>query len=68
MNITDEQYLKDCNDFFAPLEQIGEALRNDEGIYGITNLELIFIVNRNEKLKERLMPYIADLQDNLKGN
>ena len=46
----DKTYLEECNKYFAPLDEIIEAVMNDEGICGITNEELIGIIKCNKEL------------------
>ena len=58
MTINKDQYLADCNDFFAPLDEIAEALNNGEGLNGISSIELIFIVHNNAELLERIQKYL----------
>ncbi len=53
------QYFIDSNKYFQPLDEIVEALRNDEGISGFTNKELWNIVTSNEELKDE--PQIKDI-------
>lgn len=44
-------YLESCNMFFAPVDEIIEALVNMEGISGITYQELVEFVNENATLR-----------------
>lgn len=44
-------YFESCNIFFSPIDEIIEALNNNEGINGMSNIELIRLVNSNEELK-----------------
>ena len=43
-------YLQSCNMFFAPLDEIIEALENNESLYGISNTELNIMVASNNQL------------------
>lgn len=43
-------YLQSCNMFFAPLDEIIEALENNESLYGISNTELNIMVASNSQL------------------
>lgn len=56
--MTEQQYLKDCTEFFAPLDEIAEALINEEGVNGISYTELKFIVDNNHILMTRLSVYL----------
>jgi hypothetical protein len=56
--MTEQQYLLDCTEFFAPLDEIAEALHNEEGVNGISYAELQFIVSNNIRMKNRLIPYM----------
>lgn len=56
--ISDAQYLADCNDFFAPLDEIAEALNDGEGLNGLSSIELIFIVDANPDMMERIQKYL----------
>ena len=47
-------YLESCNKYFAPLDEIQEALDNNEGCAGITNQELRFVVKFNKELAKDL--------------
>ena len=44
-------YLESCNKFFAPLDEIIEALENFEGLSGIDYNELKMLVDTNKELK-----------------
>jgi hypothetical protein len=48
-------YLEECNKYFAPLDEIQEALDNGEGLCGISNKDLIAIVNSNPELAKDLL-------------
>jgi len=48
-------YLESCTKYFAPLDEIDEALRNNEGLAGLTNSELVILVNGNKSLKADLL-------------
>ena len=50
-------YEQQCTKYFQPLDEISEALSNNEGIAGLTNLELKSIVERNAELKSDLKEY-----------
>ncbi len=43
-------YLQSCNMFFAPLDEIIEALEINESLYGISNTELNNMVASNSQL------------------
>lgn len=43
-------YHEECTKYFAPLDEICEAMENDEGIYGLTNDELYTILENNKEL------------------
>ncbi len=43
-------YLQSCNMFFAPLDEIIEALANNESLYGVSNAELNSMVASNSQL------------------
>lgn len=58
LKITDAQYLADCIDFFAPLDEIAEALNNGEGLQGVSSIELIFIVEANPEIMARIQKYL----------
>jgi len=58
MKSSDHQYFLDNTDFFQPLEEIAEAIRNNEGISGISNQELIALVNSRPDMLERLQKYL----------
>ena len=47
-------YLEECTKFFAPLDEIEEAIINGEGIAGISHQELLAIVNTDTELKTAL--------------
>ncbi len=44
-------YLESCNMFFAPLDEIIEAVENQEGVNGMSYNELVNMINFNPKLK-----------------
>lgn len=58
MTIAEQQYLDDCTNFFAPADEIAEALRNKEGIWVFSFNTLSNMVNNNEKLKEAVARYL----------
>jgi hypothetical protein len=58
MTFTEIQYQKDCTSFFAPADEIAEALRNKEGILGLSYSNLIIMIKNNEKLKEAVQRYL----------
>lgn len=43
-------YLESNNMFFAPVDEIIEALNNEEGINGLSYVELLQMIAANEKL------------------
>ncbi len=47
-------YLEECNKYFAPLDEIQEAIDNGEGIAGMSAQELRQIVSLNPQLKKDL--------------
>ena len=47
-------YLEECTKFFAPLDEINEALLNSEGIAGVSYQELLAIINTDIELKTAL--------------
>lgn len=47
-------YLESCNKYFAPLDEIQEALDNEEGLKGIDYEELLRIVSFNKELVKDL--------------
>ncbi len=44
-------YLESCNIFFSPIDEIIEALDNNEGINDLSYSELKKVVESNEELK-----------------
>jgi hypothetical protein len=56
--LTAEQYEKDCNDFFAPLDEIAEAVRNGEGINGLNHIKVVNLINENPNLNRRIAGYL----------
>ena len=44
-------YLESCNMFFAPLDEIIEAVESFEGLSGIDYSELKMLVSTNKELK-----------------
>ena len=48
------EYIEQCNKFFAPLDEIIEALNNQEGIKGISYDELVAIINTNSELADAI--------------
>lgn len=58
VTISDAQYLADCNDFFAPLDEIAESLNDGEGLNGLSSIELIFLVDANPDMMERIQKYL----------
>ena len=50
-------YLEQCNKYFAPLDEICEALRNEEGICGMSNRELVKKVVLDKSLTSDLNIY-----------
>ena len=49
--LSDRQYEIDNKKYFAPVEEIEEAIRNNEEINGISLKELKNLVNMNKELK-----------------
>lgn len=43
-------YLESNNKFFAPVDEIIEALNNDEGIKGLSHTQLLLILKANNEL------------------
>lgn len=43
-------YLESCTKYFAPIDEIIEALANNEGLSGMTNKELVMVVTANKSL------------------
>lgn len=60
-------YLEQCNKYFAPLDEIGEALRNKEGVAGISNFELVNKVVQDKELVSDLIAY-EDLAVSINGS
>ena len=54
---TDEIYLAMCNKYFAPLDEIAEALRNEEGLYGISIDKIKAYVLDKVELQQDLLTY-----------
>jgi hypothetical protein len=54
---TDEIYLTMCNKYFAPLDEIAEALRNGEGLYGISAVKVKAYVLDKVELQKDLLTY-----------
>ena len=50
-------YEEQCNKYFAPLDEIAEALTNNDGICGISNTELSRLVESNQHLTADLKLY-----------
>lgn len=44
-------YLKSCNMFFAPLDEIIESLNEDRGLNGLSYTEIIDMMTYNAALK-----------------
>jgi hypothetical protein len=57
-NLTAEQYLLDCNEFFQPLDEVAEALVSMGGLSGLSNAELLARVRSTEGMFERVKPYM----------
>tara|TARA_R110002012_G_scaffold49804_4_gene128838 strand:+ start:17809 stop:17979 length:171 start_codon:yes stop_codon:yes gene_type:complete len=55
--MTDSKYLELCNKYFAPLDEISEAIENQEGLMGMSYEELMFICNKNIELSKDLETY-----------
>ena len=47
-------YLEECNKYFAPLDEIQDALENNEGLCGLTYVELHYAVAANPQLQKDL--------------
>lgn len=58
MTFDEIQYQKDCTNFFAPADEIAEALRNNEGIWVFSFSTLTNMVETDEKLKEAVQRYL----------
>ena len=43
-------YLESCNLWFCPLDEIIEALVNDEGLLGMSNEDLLKLLKIDDKL------------------
>jgi hypothetical protein len=56
--ITAEQYESDCTKFFAPCDEIAEALINNEGVAGVDANTLKALVASNGELDDRVSAYI----------
>lgn len=50
VNMQPITYLQSCTMFFAPLDEIIEALANNESLYGVSNTELNNMVKSNSQL------------------
>jgi len=50
-------YLEQCTKYFQPLDEIAEAIINNEGIAGLTNKELLFMIASNKQLDNDLCEY-----------
>lgn len=50
-------YEEQCNKYFAPIDEISEALANGEGINCMGSKELFSIVESNSELREDLAIY-----------
>ena len=57
-NITAEQYLDDCKRFFAPCDEIAEAIINGEGLAGVDNKTLLVLIGSNLELDDRVSAYM----------
>tara|TARA_R110002111_G_scaffold167314_1_gene233231 strand:+ start:398 stop:586 length:189 start_codon:yes stop_codon:yes gene_type:complete len=53
-------YLEECTKYFAPLDEIVEALHNNEGVSGITYKELIAITTNNTALNNDIAHYCLE--------
>ena len=47
-------YLAECTKYFQPLDESQDALDNNEGVAGISYLELVSMVEFNKELKHDL--------------
>lgn len=52
--MTSEQYLYYSTKYFAPLDEILEALENNEGIAGLSHEELLQVIMSNNSLSSDL--------------
>ncbi|MBT6472505.1 MAG: hypothetical protein HOK52_14740 [Candidatus Marinimicrobia bacterium] len=50
-------YQEQCTKYFAPLDEIAEAMLNCEGIAGLSFNELYSIIGINKELQEDLCKY-----------
>jgi len=50
-------YVEQCTKYFAPIDEIAEALNNNEGICGATNIELKLVVENNSELAADIKAY-----------
>jgi hypothetical protein len=50
-------YLDQCNRYFAPLDEIAEALSNGEAVAGVSYSELVGLVRSNPDLNKDLSLY-----------
>ena len=57
MNLSSTKYTELCNKFFAPLDEIAEALQNNEGLLNMSFRELVFICHNNDELTSDLDNY-----------
>ena len=54
-------YQEQCTKYFAPLDEIAEAMLNCEGICGFTFNELYSIIENNKELQQDLRS--LDIED-----
>jgi hypothetical protein len=47
-------YLEQCTKYFRPLDEIAEAVFNAEGISGLSNIELIRLIQSKPELMSDL--------------
>lgn len=50
-------YVHQCNKYFAPLDEIAEAVINNEGLNGLSNDELLNLISSNTELDSDLCKY-----------
>lgn len=54
-------YLETCTKYFAPIDEIIEALDNNEGVAGISAAELVRVVSFNKGLEQDVRDFRAGL-------
>ena len=50
-------YLEQCNKYFIPLDEIAEAIHNQENVAGLSFDELKRVIKFNKELKSDLEKY-----------